>query len=48
MVISDGDPLELESHVTALVINGRAVDPTDNKHDRLYEKYRARPQRDGR
>lgn len=47
LFVTDGDPLEVTTTVTDLVIGGRVVDPTDNKHHRLWERYRARPTRDG-
>lgn len=42
LIVTDGDPLEIQTEVKYLFINGRLTDP-DNKHKRLYEKYRARP-----
>ena len=39
---TDGNPLEIQTQVTELFILGRQVS-TDNKHQSLYEKYRARP-----
>lgn len=42
LIVTDGDPLEIQTHVTDLFILGRNVS-TDNKHKSLYEKYRARP-----
>jgi imidazolonepropionase-like amidohydrolase len=47
LAIVEGDPLEIDARVSQLVIGGRLVDPRDNKHDRLYERYRSRPMRDG-
>lgn len=47
LAIIEGDPLEIDSRVAQLVIHGRVVDPRDNKHDRLYERYRSRPMREG-
>lgn len=47
LFLADGDPLELTTTVSHLIIGGRVVDPTDNKHHRLWERYRARPTRDG-
>jgi imidazolonepropionase-like amidohydrolase len=44
LIVTDGDPLEITTHVLDLFILGRQVD-TDNKHRELYEKYRARPGR---
>ena len=44
IMITDGDPLEIQTHVTDLFILGRGVS-LDNKHQALYEKYRARPGR---
>ena len=42
LFVTDGDPLEITSNVQRLIIAGREVS-TDNKHRKLYEKYRARP-----
>lgn len=42
IMITDGDPLEIQTQVTDLFILGRGVS-LDNKHKTLYEKYRARP-----
>ena len=43
LMITDGDPLEYQTQVEYVFINGIPVD-TDNKHRRLWEYYRARPQ----
>ena len=42
IIVTDGDPLEIQTQVTDLFIMGRAVS-TDNRHKSLYEKYRSRP-----
>ncbi len=42
LIVTDGDPLEIQTQVSDLFILGRDVS-TDNKHKSLYEKYRARP-----
>jgi imidazolonepropionase-like amidohydrolase len=42
LVITDGDPLEEQTHVKQLFIAGKEVD-LDNKQLRLYEKYKSRP-----
>jgi imidazolonepropionase-like amidohydrolase len=42
LIVTDGNPLEIQTLVTDLFILGRQVS-TDNKHRSLYEKYRARP-----
>ncbi len=42
LIVTDGDPLEIQTEVRYLFINGQPTS-TDNKHRRLYEKYRARP-----
>ena len=42
IIVTTGDPLEIQTEVTDLFILGRAVS-TDNKHKDLYEKYRGRP-----
>lgn len=41
-MLTDGDPLETRTQVKQLFIKGKSVD-LDNKHVRLYEKYRNRP-----
>jgi imidazolonepropionase-like amidohydrolase len=41
LIVTDGDPLEIRTQVLHVLIDGRLVD-TDNKHKRLYERYRAR------
>jgi imidazolonepropionase-like amidohydrolase len=41
LIVTSGDPLEITTQVKYLFINGRLTS-TDNKHKRLYEKYRAR------
>jgi imidazolonepropionase-like amidohydrolase len=40
--IATGDPLDFRSQITGLFIKGRDV-PADDRHNRLYEKYKARP-----
>ena len=42
VIVTDGNPLEIQTQVTELFILGRQVS-TDNRHKALYEKYRARP-----
>ena len=42
LFVVDGDPFEVRSNVTHVVIAGRPV-PPDNKHLALYQKYIARP-----
>lgn len=42
VMVTDGDPLEIQTRVRELFILGRRVD-TDNRHRELYEEYRARP-----
>jgi imidazolonepropionase-like amidohydrolase len=42
LIVTDGNPLEIQTQVLDLFILGRQVS-TDNKHKSLYEKYRARP-----
>ncbi len=44
VIVTDGNPLEIQTRVTDLFILGRQVS-TDNKHKSLYEKYRSRPRR---
>jgi len=42
VIVTDGNPLEIQTQVTELFILGRQVS-TDNKHKALYDRYRARP-----
>lgn len=42
LIVTDGDPLEITTHIEHLIIEGRDVS-TMNRHLELYEKYRARP-----
>ncbi len=44
LIVTDGDPLEILTHVKHLFIDGREV-PLTSRHTELYEKYRARPRR---
>jgi imidazolonepropionase-like amidohydrolase len=41
-MVTDGDPLETQTHVKQLFIKGRSVS-LDDKQKRLYEKYEKRP-----
>ncbi len=43
LIVTDGDPLEIETKVLAEWIDGRPVALEENKHERLYRKYAARP-----
>jgi imidazolonepropionase-like amidohydrolase len=40
--VADGDPLDPRTHVTEVFIAGKRI-PHDDRHTRLYEKYKARP-----
>ena len=42
LVLWDGPPLEITSRVERLFLDGEEL-PIDDRHTRLYEKYRARP-----
>jgi len=42
IILSDGDPLQLTSHVKHLFVNGKPV-TLGNKHTDLYEKFSKRP-----
>jgi imidazolonepropionase-like amidohydrolase len=42
LIVTDGDPLDIRSHVLRAFIAGHEVS-LDNRQSRLYEKYRARP-----
>lgn len=44
LIVTDGDPLEIMTRVKHVFIGGRDTG-LDNKHDALYEKYRARGSR---
>ncbi len=41
LIVTDGDPLEITTHIEELFIQGRRID-LSNKHRRLYDKYRQR------
>ena len=41
-MVTDGDPLEIQTQVKQLFIKGKDVS-LDDKHKRLYEKYDKRP-----
>ena len=43
LMITDGDPLEIRTQVIEVFIDGRAAGVENNKHYRLYDKYRGRP-----
>ena len=42
LIVTDGDPLEIRTHVLRAFISGREID-LGNRQLRLYEKYRAKP-----
>jgi imidazolonepropionase-like amidohydrolase len=42
LIVTDGDPLEIRTQVLHAYMAGRKLD-LDDRHKRLYEKYRARP-----
>jgi imidazolonepropionase-like amidohydrolase len=42
LFVATGDPLEVRTRMTHIFINGKDVG-IDNKHERLYQKYIARP-----
>ena len=44
LIVTDGDLLDLRSHVVAAYLEGRPIDLTD-KQKRLYERYRNRPKK---
>lgn len=44
LIVTNGDPLEIQTQIEYVFIKGVPVD-LDNKHRRLWEKYRARPQK---
>ena len=44
LILVTGDPLEIRSEVRQVFVNGVPAS-MDNRHQRLYEQYRARPKR---
>lgn len=46
LVVVDGEPLEIMTHVRHVIIDGVEIELTD-RHRELYERYRARPGRGG-
>jgi imidazolonepropionase-like amidohydrolase len=45
LVVTDGDPLEIRTQVLHAYMAGKKLDP-DDRHKRLFEKYRNRPRHD--
>ncbi len=43
LIVTDGDPLEIRTRVLLEYIDGRPVALVENKHERLYRRYRDRP-----
>lgn len=43
LIVTDGDPLEIQTRIEYVFIKGVPVD-TDNKHRRLWERHRQRPE----
>ncbi len=39
LMVTDGDPLEISTHVRHMLIDGKPID-LSNKHSNLYEKHR--------
>ena len=46
LIITNGDPLEIRTQVEREFIDGREVNIANNKHERLYRRYAARPKVD--
>jgi imidazolonepropionase-like amidohydrolase len=42
LLVTDGDPLEIQTHIVHLIISGKEVDLTNHQTE-LYQKYLARP-----
>ena len=42
LFITTGDPMDMRTQVTSVFIKGREI-PDDDRHHRLYLKYKARP-----
>jgi imidazolonepropionase-like amidohydrolase len=43
LIVTTGDPLEIQTQVRYLFIKGQLTS-TENRHHELYEQYRKRPQ----
>jgi imidazolonepropionase-like amidohydrolase len=43
LILTDGDPLEIRTRTVAEYIDGRETALAENRHERLYRKYRSRP-----
>jgi imidazolonepropionase-like amidohydrolase len=44
LIVTDGDPLEIATQFLHLIVNGQVAE-LDNRHLRLYERFRGRPRR---
>ncbi len=44
LFVSDGDPLEIVSHIERVWVAGREIDLAKERQRELYERYRSRPQ----
>jgi len=44
LIVTDGDVLDIRTHVVRVFVAGREIDLA-NRHQRLYDRYRARPSR---
>jgi hypothetical protein len=42
LIVTDGSPLQMLTTVERMFVGGVEVDPSDNKHTRLYEEFRTR------
>jgi imidazolonepropionase-like amidohydrolase len=42
VIVTDGSPLQMLTTVERMFVGGVEVDPSDNKHTRLYEEFRTR------
>jgi imidazolonepropionase-like amidohydrolase len=42
LIVTDGDPLELLTHIEMMWVGGTEVDPMSNKHTDMYERLRGR------
>jgi len=43
VVLTDGDLLEIRTHVRAVWVDGRPTDLEEGRQERLYRRYRDRP-----
>ncbi len=42
ILVTDGDPLQMLTGIERMWVGGREVDPKNNKHDQLFERFKVR------